>query len=84
MRPLVVAITARALFDLEDGHSLFEREGLEAYADYQRRHEDVPLRPGIAFPLVRKLLGLNALLPDSVPPVEVILLSRNSADTGLR
>ncbi len=84
MRPLVVAITARALFDLEDGHSLFEREGLEAYADYQRRHEDVPLRPGIAFPLVRKLLGLNALLPDRVPPVEVILLSRNSADTGLR
>lgn len=84
MRPLVVAITARALFDLEDGHALFEREGLAAYADYQRQHEDQLLRPGIAFPLVRKLLGLNALLPEGIAPVEVILLSRNSADTGLR
>lgn len=84
MRPLVVAITARALFDLEDGHALFEREGLSAYADYQRRHEDELLQPGIAFPLVRKLLALNQLLPEGMPPVEVILLSRNSGDTGLR
>jgi len=84
MRPLVVAITARALFDLEDGHALFEREGLNAYADYQRRHEDQLLQPGIAFPLVRKLLALNELLPEGMPPVEVILLSRNSGDTGLR
>ncbi|MBS3959717.1 MAG: 5'-nucleotidase [Xanthomonadaceae bacterium] len=84
MRPLTVAITARALFDLEDGHALFEREGLLAYAEYQRRHENVLLRPGIAFPLVRKLLALNRSLPEGVPPVEVILLSRNSADTGLR
>ncbi len=56
MRPLVVAITARALFDLEDGHALFEREGLKAYAAYQREREDDPLQPGVAFPLVRKLL----------------------------
>lgn len=83
-RPLVVAITARALFDLEDGHSLFESEGLAAYQHYQRSNEHIPLQPGIAFPLVRKLLELNKLLPASVPPVEVILLSRNSADTGLR
>jgi len=84
MRPLVVAITARALFDIEDGHALFQREGLSAYADYQREREDEPLQPGIAFPLVRKLLALNDLLPAGVPAVEVILLSRNSADTGLR
>src|SRR3546814_6412694 len=37
----------------------------------------------VAFPLVQKLLGLNKLAGD-VPPVEVILLSRNSGDTGLR
>ena len=85
--PLIVAISSRALFDLEDSHTLFEQEGLEAYAAFQRQHEDELLAPGIAFPLVRKLLALNthpSVASRSVPRVEVILLSRNSSDTGLR
>ncbi|WP_374248214.1 5'-nucleotidase [Thermomonas sp.] len=82
--PLVVAITARALFLMEDSHALFEREGIQAFADYQRQREDDVLPPGIAFPLVRKLLALNAGTPADAPRVEVILLSRNSSDTGLR
>jgi 5'-nucleotidase len=81
---LVVAITARALFDLEKGHALFEDQGLEAYAKHQRTHEDDVLEPGIAFPLVRKLLALNEGAPAEAPRVEVVLLSRNSSDTGLR
>jgi len=81
---LVVAITARALFDLEEGHALFERDGVGAYADYQRKREDDVLAPGIAFPLARKLLALNEGAPVDAPRVEVILLSRNSSDTGLR
>ena len=82
--PLIVAISSRTLFDMEDSHSLFEREGLVAYADFQRDHEDDVLAPGVAFPLVRKLLGLNEGAPPEAPRVEVILISRNSADTGLR
>ena len=78
--PLVVAITARALFHMEDSHALFEREGIHAFAEHQRQHENDVLPPGIAFPLVRKLLALN----QGVQRVEVILLSRNSSDTGLR
>ena len=81
---LVVAISSRTLFDLEDSHALFEREGLEAYQRYQREHEDAALAPGIAFPLVRKLLALNAHQNPGLPRIEVILLSRNSSDTGLR
>ncbi len=81
---LVVAITARALFDLEDSHALFERDGVRAYADFQRSREDDVLAPGIAFPLVRKMLALNEGAPVDAPRVEVILLSRNSSDTGLR
>jgi len=80
---LVVAISSRALFDLSESHALFEREGLDAYRAYQMAHEDELLAPGIAFPLVQKLLKLNRAQP-AVPRVEVILLSRNSADTGLR
>lgn len=87
-QPLVVAITARALFDLEESHGLFQEQGIEAYAEHQRHREDDILEPGIAFPLVRKLLALNAGLDarslDQAPHVEVILLSRNSSDTGLR
>ena len=81
---LVVAITARALFELEDSHELFERDGVRAYSDFQRSRENEVLAPGIAFPLVRKLLALNADAPLDAPRAEVILLSRNSSDTGLR
>jgi len=80
---LVVAISSRALFDLGESHAIFEQQGLATYADYQVARENEFLQPGVAFPLVKKLLALNE---DAVehPGVEVILLSRNSADTGLR
>ena len=79
---LVVAISSRALFDLEESHRVFTAEGLDAYSRYQREHEDNRLEPGVAFPLVQKLLRLNADI--AAKRVEVILLSHNSADTGLR
>lgn len=80
---LTVGISSRALFDLSESHALFEREGLDAYRAWQIEHEDEVLAPGVAFPLARKLLALNERDPQ-VPRVEVILLSRNSGDTGLR
>jgi len=80
---LVIAISSRALFDLDASHQVFEQDGLKAYSEYQIAHEEEPLAPGEAFPLVQKMLRLNSLLGDSVG-VEVVLLSRNSADTGLR
>lgn len=80
---LVVGISSRALFDLGESHDVFEREGLDAYRCFQIEHENEVLAPGVAFPLATKLLALNKLAAD-VPPVEVILLSRNSGDTGLR
>lgn len=80
---LVVAISSRALFDLDESHRVFEEQGADSYCKYQMEREDVLLEPGVAFPLVRKLLALNQKRPDQ-PRVEVILLSRNNADTGLR
>lgn len=79
---LVLAISSRALFDLDESHRIFESQGRDAYCRYQVEHEEEALAPGVAFNLVRKLLMLNTALPE--PMVEVILLSRNSADTGLR
>ena len=80
---LVVAISSRALFDLTESHMVYENEGVDAYCNYQIANEDTPLAPGIAFNMVKKLLALNDL-DSEAPKVEVILLSRNSADTGLR
>lgn len=79
---LVVAISSSALFDLTEADAVFKAQGLEAYQRFQIAEEDKPLPPGDAFNLVRKMLGLNELLGKE--RVEVILLSRNSADTGLR
>lgn len=80
---LVVAISSRTLFDLEDSHRVYETQGVDAYCKYQIEHESEPLQPGVAFPLVAKLLQLTD--PASGERlVEVILISRNSADTGLR
>lgn len=80
---LVIAISSRALFNLDESHQVYEEEGLKAYSQYQVDREDDPLDPGEAFPVVQKLLRLNEALGDNAE-VEVVLLSRNSADTGLR
>ena len=80
---LVIGITSRALFDLDESHEIYEDKGLEAYKDFQVANENIPLNPGQAFPLVNKLLSLNHKI-NKDKKVEVILLSRNSADTGLR
>jgi 5'-nucleotidase len=82
-KKLVVAISSRALFDLAESHLVFTSKGVDAYHEYQINNEEVPLQPGIAFNMVKKLLALNEVDPKN-PRVEVILLSRNSADTGLR
>ena len=79
---LVIAISSRALFDLDESHQIFEEQGVDAYGRYQIEHENDPLDPGTAFPLVQKLLRLND--GGELNRVEVILLSRNSGDTGLR
>ncbi len=80
---LVIAISSRALFNLEESHRIYQEQGVEAYRQYQIEHENEVLKPGDAFPLVKKLLAINEML-DEQNGVEVLLLSRNSADTGLR
>ena len=78
---LVVGISSRALFDLEEEHALFQKEGLGAYSDYQIAHENDILKPGTAFPLIKALHRLNA---DGRYLAEIIVMSQNSADTSLR
>lgn len=80
---LVVGVSSRALFDLTKENDIFEKEGVQAYCEYQREHESEILKPGPGFKLIKALLGLNKL-GDDKERVEVIIMSRNSADTSLR
>lgn len=80
---LVIGISSRALFNLEQENAIYEQEGLAAYSDYQIQHEKDILKPGTGFQLVKALLRLNSLTPPR-HRTEVIVLSRNSADTSLR
>lgn len=78
---LVVGISSRALFDLEEENTIYEEEGLREYAKYQIEHENDILKPGTAFPLVKALHNLNTKGHNYT---EIIVMSRNSADTSLR
>ncbi len=82
MPTLTIAISSRALFDLDESHKIYENQGVDAFGAHQRLHETEILKPGPAYGLVQKLLSLNTNIQD--PPVEVLLISRNTADTGLR
>jgi len=78
---LVIAISSRALFNLEQSHEIYVKEGIDTYCRYQIDHENDILEPGIAFSMVKKLLAINETKNQHI---EIVLISRNSADTGLR
>lgn len=80
---MVIGVSTRALFDLTVENDIFEREGVEAYRKYQIAHENDVLKPGPGFRLIQSLLGLNDYCRNG-ELVEVIVMSRNSADTSLR
>ena len=78
---LVVALSARALFDFEEENRVFEDRDDSAYMALQLERMERPAPRGVAFPLVRKLLAFNA---DGQHRVEVVILSRNDPVSGLR
>lgn len=82
---LVVGVASSALFDLAESHEVFVRHGPDEYRKYQRERRGQPLSPGRAFDFAKRLLSLNDLLPTAdLPIAEIIIMSRNSPETGLR
>ena len=80
---LVVAVSSTALFDLAAEHDLYLNVGVDEFRAYQREHRsEIPER-GVAFPFIERLLHLNQIYTDE-HPIEVVILSRNHADAGLR
>lgn len=79
---LVIGISSRALFDLEEENKLFQTQGVVEYRRFQREREEKMLMPGTGFYLIKALLNLNKLAKERL--VEVIVMSRNSPETGIR
>ncbi|MDE3021828.1 MAG: 5'-nucleotidase [Pseudomonadota bacterium] len=82
-RKLVISIASSALFDLSESHNIYLTEGVDAYRIHQEKNIDNPFPKGVAFPFIRRFLNINKAFSKQ-SPVEVVLLSRNSPETGLR
>lgn len=83
---LVIGVASSAMFDLIESDTVFRTSGEEEYRKYQSENIDKPLDKGMSFSFIKRLLSLNNLSdnPKSDPLVEVVLLSRNDPDTGMR
>lgn len=89
---LVIGISATALLDLTKEDKLFRDEykkhpesAIDIYRKHMLESENIPLEEGIGFPFIKALLNLNRYQKeDEAPLVEVVVMSRNSPDTGVR
>ncbi|GAB7265786.1 MULTISPECIES: 5'-nucleotidase [Pectobacteriaceae] len=79
---LVIGVASSAVFDLTESDEVFKSKGEEEYRKFQESNLNNPLPTGIAYPFIKRLLALNDLSNDTL--VEVVLLSKNDPDTGLR
>ncbi|MES2757722.1 MAG: 5'-nucleotidase [Pseudomonadota bacterium] len=80
---LVIGVASSALFDLTGSHQVYLDSGPDEYRNFQEKNIDVILGKGVAFPFIRRFLNINKCFPRQAP-VEVVLFSRNSPETGLR
>lgn len=80
---LVIAVSTSALFNMEESDSIYRAKGIDAYRRYQEKNINNPLDKGVAFPFIKRLLSLNKTFP-SDKPIEVVVFSKNSPESGLR
>src|SRR5437773_1622729 len=79
---LVVAVSARTLFDMDSAHNVYARDGLAAYREYQRERESEPLAAGDGMSLVRSLISLRDAALESL--LEVVVVSRHDLESDYR
>ncbi|WP_327210886.1 5'-nucleotidase [Rhizobium leguminosarum] len=82
--PVRVAVSARSLFNLDESHEIFLRDGPDAYVAHMRAHTDSVLEPGPVLPLMRALLHLNTLVPADRPIIDPVIVSSIHPGGALR
>ncbi|TRY86346.1 hypothetical protein DNTS_016142 [Danionella cerebrum] len=85
---VTIAVSSRTLFDMTAERKIFEEEGMEKYVQHQQENEDEPLKPGAAFPFVKALMVVNErlreLYPDGEELFDIVLMTNNHAQVGVR
>ncbi|XP_043075203.1 cytosolic 5'-nucleotidase 1A [Puntigrus tetrazona] len=85
---VTIAVSSRTLFDMVAERKIFEEEGLEKYVQHQQDHENEPLKQGPAFPFVKALMAVNErlrkLYPESEELFDIVLMTNNHAQVGVR
>ncbi|XP_027661136.2 cytosolic 5'-nucleotidase 1A-like isoform X2 [Falco cherrug] len=87
-KALVIAVTTRAIFSLEEEHRLYLEKGKEEYARHQQANQDKPLPPGTAFTFIQAVQYVNKMILESNPAedelFDILVLSNNSPESGVR
>ncbi|KAM5163339.1 cytosolic 5'-nucleotidase 1A-like [Mantella aurantiaca] len=85
---ITIAVSSRVLFNMVEERKMYEEDGVEKYVIYQQEHEEEPLKPGPAFPFVKAVeevnMQLRALYPDSEELFDIVLMTNNHAQVGVR
>ncbi|XP_034018725.1 cytosolic 5'-nucleotidase 1A-like [Thalassophryne amazonica] len=85
---VTIAVSSRTLFNMVAERKIYEEEGVEKYVTYQVDNENQPLKPGPAFPFVKALMTVNSrlrkLYPDSEELFDIVLMTNNHAQVGVR
>jgi 5'-nucleotidase len=82
-KKLVVGVSSNALFNLKVEDEIFNKSGISEYRKHQKENKLVLLEKGPAFPFIKRFLEINKHYSEE-KPVEVVLLSKNSPETGIR
>jgi 5'-nucleotidase len=81
---IVIAVSSSALFDLSESDEVFRTRGEDAYREWMSVHSAEVLKPGNAFWFIKRFLSLNRGFAPGQGPAEVVLLSRNDPEAGIR
>ncbi|XP_007898596.1 cytosolic 5'-nucleotidase 1A [Callorhinchus milii] len=85
---ITIAVSSRCLFNMVKERKIYQEEGLERYVKYQQEHENEPLLKGPAFQFVKALENVNGrlreLYPDSDEIFDIVLMTNNHAQVGVR
>ena len=86
MAMITIAISSRALFDLEKENEIFIDKGAEKYYEYQVKNKDKSLKTSGAFPLIQALLHFDKKHFEKYGQklIEVMIVSKNSPEAGIR
>ncbi|NXQ03982.1 5NT1A nucleotidase, partial [Vidua macroura] len=85
---LVIAVTTRAIFNLEEEHKLLLEKGKEEYTRHQQANQDKPLPPGTAFAFIQAVQYVNKKILENNPAerdlFDILVVSNNNPESSVR